>query len=131
MSYSGECVTCRRPPFLIRRLEAVRCASRYVASIITTFFRLRRRPAPHDLGEDPHPAPPDPAVVERLRRSTLTWRITPSQVIAIDEDYAIPHTPIIDPRSAMAPGKKGHSRSICASVSQKRLLIITPVSSEA
>ena len=49
------------------------------------------------LGGNQHPA-----VVERLRRAIFPWRVTPPQPIAIDEDYAAQHAPVIDSRLAMA-----------------------------
>ena len=60
----------------------------------------------HDPGEDPHPAPTDPAVVERLRRPILGRGVAPPQPIAIDEDYAAQHAPVIDPRTTMALREK-------------------------
>jgi hypothetical protein len=60
----------------------------------------------HHPGEDPHVAPPLPPIVERLGRSILPRRVTPSQPVAIDEDYAAQHTPVIDPRLAMALWKE-------------------------
>jgi len=50
--------------------------------------------------EDPHPAPADPAVVERLRRAVDRRRIPPAQAIAIDKDYPAQNLPVIDPRLA-------------------------------
>lgn len=63
--------------------------------------------AHHDPGEDPVLAPALPAVVERLGGSVVLWRVTPSQPIAIDEDYAAQHASIIDAGPAMALGKEG------------------------
>ena len=60
----------------------------------------------HHPGEDPHIAPPLPSVVERLGWTILMGRIAPPQPIAIDEDYAAQHAPVIDPRLAMALGKE-------------------------
>ena len=56
----------------------------------------------HHPREDPHVTPPLPTVVERLRRPILTRGIAPTQAIAIDEDYAAQHAPIIYTRLAMA-----------------------------
>jgi hypothetical protein len=60
----------------------------------------------HHPGEDPHVAPSLPAVVERLGRTILPWRIAPPQPIAVDEDYPAQHTPVIDPRLAVALRKE-------------------------
>lgn len=60
----------------------------------------------HDPGEHPVVAPALPAVVERLRRTVFPGCITPSQAIAVDEDYAAKHAAIIDPRPAMALRKE-------------------------
>lgn len=54
----------------------------------------------HDRGEHAHPAPPLPAVVERLRRAIGRRRVLPHQPIALDEDYPAQHPPVIDPRPA-------------------------------
>jgi hypothetical protein len=80
----------------------------------------------HHPGEHPHVAPPLPPVVKGLGWTILPRRVAPSQAIAVDEDF-----PLSTRRSSTRGlpwllGKKGRSRSICASVSQKRLLIITP-----
>jgi hypothetical protein len=55
-------------------------------------------------------------------------RIAPAQAIAIDGDHAARHPPVINARLPWLVGKNGFKRSICASVSQKRLPILTPVS---
>ena len=60
----------------------------------------------HHLCEDAHGAPPLPAIVEGLGRAILTRRVTPSQPIAIGEDYAAEDPSIIDPRLAMALRKE-------------------------
>ena len=61
----------------------------------------------------------------------LARGIASEQAIAIDKYYATRHQKIIYTQLAMAFGKNGFNPSICASVNQKRLLIITPVSSGA
>lgn len=60
----------------------------------------------HHPGEDPHVTPPLPTVVERLRRAILTRGVTPTQAIAIDEDYAAQYASIIHTRLAMALRKE-------------------------
>jgi len=40
--------------------------------------------------------------MEGLGRAIRPRRIAPSQPVAIDEDYPAQHTPVIDPRPAMA-----------------------------
>lgn len=50
--------------------------------------------------------PPFPTVVERLGQPILSRRIAPKQPIAVDEDYSVQHTPIIDHRLAMALRKE-------------------------
>lgn len=42
----------------------------------------------HHPCEDPHVTLPLPTVVERLGRAILPRRVTPSQPVAIEEDYA-------------------------------------------
>ena len=61
----------------------------------------------HHPGKDPLIAPPLPPVVEGLRRAILLWRITPPQAVAIDEDNPTQNPPVINPRLAVAFGKKG------------------------
>ena len=46
------------------------------------------------------------AVVEGLGRAVFLRRVTPSQTIAIDENYAAENTTIIDAGLAMAPGEE-------------------------
>lgn len=60
----------------------------------------------HHPGEDPQITPPLPPVIERLGRAILPRRVTPSQPVAIDEDYATQHAPVIDPRLAVALREK-------------------------
>lgn len=60
----------------------------------------------HHPGEDPHVAPPLPAVVEGLGRAILPRRIAPSQPVAVDEDYPAQHSPVIDPRLPVAFGEE-------------------------
>jgi hypothetical protein len=54
----------------------------------------------------PHVAPSLPPVVERLGRAIRPRRVTPSQPVAIEENYPTEHPPVIDPRPAMALGKE-------------------------
>jgi hypothetical protein len=68
----------------------------------------------HHPGEDSLVAPSLPSVVKGFRRAILPGGVAPPQAVAIDEDYAAQDTPVIDPRLAMALGKKwfqtGHLR---------------------
>jgi len=52
-------------------------------------------------------APPLSAVVERPGRAIFLRRVAPPQAVAIDEDYAAQHPPVIDARLAVALGKEG------------------------
>lgn len=52
-----------------------------------------------DAGEDPQPAPADPAVVEGLVRTIDRRRITPTQPIEIDGDNSAKHLLVIDARN--------------------------------
>ena len=79
---------------------------------------LLSRQLGHDRGEHTHPAPPLPAVVERLRRAIGRGRMLPHQPIALNEDNPAQHPPVIDPLLPRDFGKNGRSRSICPSVSQ-------------
>ena len=83
----------------------------------------------HHAREHAALAPALPPVVQRLMRTIGTGRISPAQSIALDEDDAAEHPPVIHSRPAVALGKNGRIRSICSSVSQKRSLI--PVSSQS
>ena len=56
----------------------------------------------HHPGEDPHVAPPLPAIAEGPGRAILPRRVTPSQPVAIEEDIAAQHASVVDPRLAMA-----------------------------
>lgn len=76
----------------------------------------------HNPGEDTVVALALPPVVEGLGGAILIRCVTLAHPIAIDENYAEDAT-IINTRLAMALRKEGFNRSICASVSQKRLLI--------
>ena len=60
----------------------------------------------HNPREDPQVTPLLPTVVERLRWAILARGIAPTQAIAIDEDYATQHAPIIYTRLAMALRKE-------------------------
>ena len=48
--------------------------------------------------------PPLPVVVEGLWRAIFPRRILPAQLIAIDKDYPIQNTPVIDARLVFSPG---------------------------
>lgn len=76
----------------------------------------------HNPGEDTVVALALPPVVEGLGGAILIRCVTLAHPIAIDENYAEDAT-IINTRLAMALRKEGFNCSICASVSQKRLLI--------
>ena len=56
----------------------------------------------HDPGEDPHIAPPLPAVVQSLGRTILSGRVAPAQPIAVDEDNPTQDASVIDAGAAMA-----------------------------
>jgi len=77
----------------------------------------------HHAQEHAPLAPPLPPVVEGLGRSVLPGRIAPTQPVAVYEDDAAQHPPIINPGLAEALGKYGSSRAICSSVSQYRSFI--------
>ena len=51
----------------------------------------------HDGGEHAHAAPSLPAVIERLRRTIVPWRMLPHQPIALYVDYPAQHPPVINP----------------------------------
>lgn len=61
----------------------------------------------HHPGKYPLVAPPLPPVVVGFRRAILLWRIALTQAIAVDEDYAAQHPPVIDARLSMALGEEG------------------------
>jgi NAD(P)-dependent dehydrogenase (short-subunit alcohol dehydrogenase family) len=60
-----------------------------------------------DLGEHALLAPALPAVVQGLVRTVLPGRITPSQAIAIDENNAAQHAPVVDAGLAMRLREEG------------------------
>ena len=78
----------------------------------------------HHPGEDSHVAPPIPAIVEGLRRASFLGCIAPAQAIAIDEDNAVRARRSSTRGLPWLLGKTGCSCATCASVSQKRLLIV-------
>ena len=93
------------PPIFSRGLQAVRCASREVASITIVFGSTPGGQADHDPGEVPVIAPTLPTLptpAERFDRPVFLRRIAPSPPIAADEDNAAQHTQIIVLRAAMA-----------------------------
>ena len=61
----------------------------------------------HNPGEDTFVTPPLPSVVEGFRRAVFLRRSASAQHIAIDEDYAAQHTPVINARLTVALGKEG------------------------
>ena len=56
----------------------------------------------HHPGEDPHVAPPLPAVAQGLCRAILLGGVPPPQPVAIDEDDPAQDPPVIDTRAASA-----------------------------
>jgi hypothetical protein len=71
----------------------------------------------HHTGEDTHVTPPLPAIVEGLGRAMLPRRGTPSQPIAIDENYAAQDPQIINSWLPMALWKE-RSKSLHLLVGQ-------------
>ena len=60
-----------------------------------------------DPSKDTVVAPALPAVVEDLRRAIFLRHIAPSQSLAIDEDYAAQHPPIVNSVPAVTFGTEG------------------------
>ena len=58
-----------------------------------------------DAVEDPHPAPADEAVVERLVRAVAFRRVFPLKTVLDDVDDAAHHAAIINPWHAMRQRK--------------------------
>src|SRR5215204_2687555 len=58
-----------------------------------------------DVVEDPHSAPADEAIVQRLVRAVGGGRITPAQAVLEDEDDATDAAAIIDARHSMSQRK--------------------------
>ena len=126
----------RPRPLSNRRLEAVRCALRQIASTARQLIARHSTRGDHigpvictlhgrsfhDPGTSPI-APPLSAVVERLGRAILPWCITPAQFIAVEEDNPGQN------RLSWTCGlpwlfePKGRNRSIRSSVSQNKLLL--------
>jgi hypothetical protein len=82
--------------------------------------------AHHDPGEDAIVAPALPAVIEGLCQAIFPRGVAPSQPVAVDEDYAAEHAPIINTRRAMAlrgkraagvPSARPNARKGCSSFS--------------
>jgi hypothetical protein len=95
-------------PFFDRRLVAVRCALRYVASIITVFGTAASAASPSIIrAKTPLSLHRFPAVVEGLGRAILLRRIPPTQAVAIDEDYPAQHPPVVDAGLAMRLREEG------------------------
>ena len=63
------------------------------AGYVTDLFK-----ALEDLLEHPEPAPPDEAIVNRLRPTIVGGRIAPSQAVPDDEDDAADDPTAIHPR---------------------------------
>ena len=56
----------------------------------------------HHAQEHTHLTPPFPAIVERLVRAVVAGRITPAQPIAVHENDAAQHPPVVNSWLAMA-----------------------------
>ena len=75
---------------------------------------LLSRQFDHDGSKDAHPAPSLPAVVERLRRAVVTWRMLPHQPVALYVDYPAQNPPVIDPGLAARLRKeRPHPFDLC------------------
>ena len=61
----------------------------------------------HRADEQTHLAPPFSTIVEHLVRAVVAERITPAQCIAVHENDAAQHPPVVNSRLAMALGKVG------------------------
>ena len=59
----------------------------------------------HHLEENTLLSPALPPVVQRLMRAVILRRIAPPQPVPIDENNAVQHPPVINPRFAMALGR--------------------------
>ena len=59
-----------------------------------------------DAGENTHPAPAKPAILEGLVRPIVGRSITPAQAIAIDKYNATQHPPVINPGNPVRQGKE-------------------------
>lgn len=102
------------PPVFARRLGAVRCAFRYLhghartngacplTSIMMVFWSPPREARRPSSGQRPRCHPTASSDCKGTWRAILPRRARPSQPIAIDEDNAAQHPPVIDPRLAMA-----------------------------
>ena len=110
------------PLFFDRRLVAVRCALREVASIIAVFGTaataasraIVRAKTPvrgcmrtNGVCYSPQSVP---RIAEGLRRAMLFWRIAQLQAIAVDEDHPARHPPVIDASFAFAGSPLGKKR---------------------
>lgn len=71
------------------------------------FCSFRQRQAVHHLDKNALVAPAFPADIQRFRRAIFLRRIAPPEPVAIDENDADQHTPIIYTLAAMALGKTG------------------------
>lgn len=79
--------------------------------------------ASHDPGEDTFVTPPLAAVVEGFRSAVLPRHVAPSQLIALRKIMPLNTWRSSTRGLAWLFAKKGWSRAICASVSQKSLSI--------
>ena len=72
---------------------------------VTSFFLEGAGARGEDAVEQPHPAPADEAVVQRLVRSEALRRIFHLLAMPDDKDDLGNHTPVIDLRNPMRQGK--------------------------
>ena len=110
------------PPFFDRRLVAVRCVLREVASIIAVFGTAAsaagraivraKTPVRGCMRTNAVCYSPQsvPRIAEGLRRAMLFWRIAPPEAMAVDEDHPARHPPVIDARFAFAGSPLGKER---------------------
>jgi hypothetical protein len=95
----------RRDPLLTRRLNAMRCAFRKVASTMRIVGSAPAAASPHHANQTAHLIPASPAMVERLMPTIVYRCATPSQSVSIDENDATQHLAVINPRPPMAVRK--------------------------
>lgn len=87
------------------------------------FCSFRHRQAVHHLDKNALVAPAFPAVIQRFHRAIFLQRIAPPEPVAIDENDADQHTPIIYTLAAMALGVIGLKTSNFSLFRQNKLLI--------
>jgi len=79
-----------------------------------------------ELGEDAvehaQAAPANEAVVDRLVRPVIAWRITPHQPVLDDVDDRRDDPPVIDPRHPVRKGKKWLDPAHLRLAQQKRYI---------